>query len=534
MERTTSTSVGVSFPLQPDGKVSTTATGKEIWAAAVGELDADLADAIRAEKDWRHNYAGYAKRVADLGVSSPEAAMSIAANGCKAANDAFQFFRDGKRTSLEAAAPREPFGFHTGIVRGEGTHMSMLPRVPHNPPGSEPHVRTVLDLGSAANLVQAWADYGSCEASCAQSIRAFGAMDMKQSRAAISENVFVLLGATSELGPFKSLMEVGATVVAISRNGAKLATLISSMDKCAGSVVVPLSVEQSTLPEDDVTGLSSVAGADLIAQTPEVIAWLSQLFPEKTLVLDMLVYLDGEANVRASVAMDMICAQVAANRGPGKTALAYLVSPATAHPVSPEARDVSVEAYKNRSWLMSAVGAGPSYGLEDQTKGDYRPKIPVLNGCIVKQGPNYCLAKTMQQWRALVARADGQVVSANLAPPCRTVSVCRNPQIAAALEGLTWFPPLACYDPDTVSAIMTILLLWDLAAPESSAQPATPLDNPSQLFVQNAFHGGNWRCAYNAEEGMLAMTGFVIGKVTTSLFGYRFQPPAGKKAGKKK
>lgn len=35
-------------------QVSTTATGKEIWAAAVREVDNSLADGIMREKDWRH------------------------------------------------------------------------------------------------------------------------------------------------------------------------------------------------------------------------------------------------------------------------------------------------------------------------------------------------------------------------------------------------------------------------------------------------------------------------------------------------
>ena len=51
-----------------------------------------------------------------------------------------------------------------------------------------------------------------------------------------------------------------------------------------------------------------------------------------------------------------------------------------------------------------------------------------------RQGPNYALAKRLQSWRAMVARADGQPVSINVAPATATASVVSNPQFAAAYE----------------------------------------------------------------------------------------------------
>ena len=52
----------------------------------------------------------------------------------------------------------------------------------------------------------------------------------------------------------------------------------------------------------------------------------------------------------------------------------------------------------------------------------------VIDGLSLLQGPNYALAKTLQHWRAVVARADGAVVSANMAPPARTESMLHNSQ----------------------------------------------------------------------------------------------------------
>ena len=41
---------------KPDGRVSTTATAKLVWAAAARGVDEELATAIEAETDWRHKY----------------------------------------------------------------------------------------------------------------------------------------------------------------------------------------------------------------------------------------------------------------------------------------------------------------------------------------------------------------------------------------------------------------------------------------------------------------------------------------------
>ena len=44
---------------------------------------------------------------------------------------------------------------------------------------------------------------------------------------------------------------------------------------------------------------------------------------------------------------------------------------------------------------------------------------------VVEQGPNYALAKRIQQWRAILARHQGQRVSINIAPSTTTHSVTK-------------------------------------------------------------------------------------------------------------
>ena len=87
------------------------------------------------------------------------------------------------------------------------------------------------------------------------------------------------------------------------------------------------------------------------------------------------------------------------------------------------------------------------------------------------------------------------------------------------IKGMSFFEPCAAFEPRTASAVMTILMLWDLISPESYAQPTTKLNNPNELFMQNAFHGGGWRCGYNSNG--IGMIGYAVGRAA-GLVGYQF------------
>ena len=96
----------------------------------------------------------------------------------------------------------------------------------------------------------------------------------------------------------------------------------------------------------------------------------------------------------------------------------------------------------------------------------YRTKIGAevgLNGSLVpQQGPNYLLAKRIQRWRALAARADSVPVSLNLAPATRTKSVVKNRALAAAYAGAGRFG-IEVFEPATSTALMAALLVHDEA-----------------------------------------------------------------------
>ena len=113
----------------------------------------------------------------------------------------------------------------------------------------------------------------------------------------------------------------------------------------------------------------------------------------------------------------------------------------------------------------------------------------------MQQGPNYALAKHLQRWRALAARASGTLTSMRVAPTTRTRSVMSNRALAAAYEGSPRFG-LEVFDPETASTLMATLLVHDLCNPTSPANPAVDLAHPDDQLMHAAAHAGLWRTAY--------------------------------------
>jgi len=108
-------------------------------------------------------------------------------------------------------------------------------------------------------------------------------------------------------------------------------------------------------------------------------------------------YLDGEAHVRASVAMDALAAAVCRGYGAARAALAYLASPALAYPICAEAHADAAARHAGRGWLdawwhrpLSALtGAGVLQTFEPNARppvlDDGGRAVPVLDGLLVLQ-----------------------------------------------------------------------------------------------------------------------------------------------------
>jgi hypothetical protein len=103
--------------------------------------------------------------------------------------------------------------------------------------------------------------------------------------------------------------------------------------------------------------------------------------------------------------------------------------------------DSVMRAYAQRGTLKRLAQAGLRAGsggrsfaphIDGLIEADDGQRWGIVDCLVIEQGPNYALAKRLQQWRAIVARAEGQVASINVAPSTSTASVLSNPALAAA------------------------------------------------------------------------------------------------------
>jgi hypothetical protein len=344
--------------------------------------------------------------------------------------------------------------------------------------------------------LDAWLHAGTAEPSFAAALRAVAArpgwLDLR-------DVTVVVLGAGAQMGPLVSLLQWGAHVVAVdlpARSvGPQIWTrLIEVARASAGRLSVPVATPLPASATDEQ--VAAAAGVDLVAHTPELLGWLAAV--EGPFTLGNYVYADGAAHVRAAVAVDALTNALLATRD--DVSLAFLATPTDAFAVPPDVVADSRRRYEERTLRrrLARVGSAgrlfrPNYPAEPGTDGD---SAGAVNDSLVpQQGPNYALAKRVQRWRALDARAAGRLVSLNVAPATRTRSVLRNRALAAAYAGAHRFG-VEVFDPSTSNTLMAALLVHDLRHEGAAARPGTPLAHPLELFWQGANHGGLWRNAF--------------------------------------
>ena len=527
---------GLVWPITSDKtkERNTTPTNVLIWSEAVGAFDKTAQAALDKDgkKKWCFAYAKHCEKSVQLGLASPENAVTMAKAGLAAAQKAFRLVREGKDLSLAEAMATYKGTFSTGEISGEkrGEKSSLELDVPYGG-GKDSHKapyflnkdRRDTPLRGADLLTQLdrWAQRGTVEPSAAESIKKVVQNQAKWMD--LSDMYFVLLGATSAMGPLDLLLKYGANIIAVDIDRPHVwKTIISKARKSRGRVFFPIKdnakgyKKASDFASDDE--LAANCGANLLDKTPEICNWVKTVCPGEALTIGNYTYLDGALHVQLSVACDAIIQGVCAERK--NTAIAFLCTPTDIHVVPQAARDAAAANYKAAPlWLQLIAGLGTS-ALKHNAKTKPVNGIHYVDGLSIAQGQSYCLAKRLQHWRAIVARSNGHKVSSNVAPSTATESVTSNASFKAAYGGFHIFKPLEVMYQETSNAVMTALLVFDLRDPASPANPKTPLANPYQLFEHGSFHGGVWRCAYKLDTiGEVAVLSFVFSNYAPHLVG---------------
>lgn len=480
---------GIQFVADASGRRSSSAAGRTILAAAVQGLDPAAAEACRAERRWRQAYPRHVRALVERQAAAPEATVASCRAGIDAAWAAVEFVAGGSRQALrDAMASAPPAAYTTLRLQGRGEAAPARWEVPLR--GRRLH-------GDAlARQIDDWCGRGVIEPSCAQALHA---ARTHPEWFDLSDRHVALLGAGSEAGPLGWLAAWRANVVAVDlARGPVWKRIGERIVAGNGTLTAPVAAG-TTLGGDPRIDLM-LAGADLLTQAPQVAAWLGSL--GVALDLGCIAYADGEKHVRLTLAMDAVADALC--RADRRTTLAWMATPTDVFAV-PEAIAAAVmAAYEQRGLLERLARAGIRAGsggrsfaphverLVDAPDGSRRGVVDAL---VIEQGPNYALAKRLQQWRAIVARDAGHAVSMHVAPSTTTASVVSNPLLAAGFRGAKAFD-VEVFEPGTTNALMAALWVHDLRNPQARANPEVPVAHPLDLLTDGAAHGGLWRVPY--------------------------------------
>ena len=482
---------GVVFPAAADGRRSTSALGRAVVADALRPVD--VAGALDAEQEtsWRSGYLVHFRRLLEAGLSSRDAALTVASGGLGSLHERMRAVdaegQEQPLTTWARSAADRTLG--TVEVGGSGEAETELSLPFHGRRLRGDELRRRLDT---------WVAEGVMEPTAADAVRT---VMENPDWLRLEGHTVAVLGAGAEMGPLQALLRWGARVAAVDLpRPAIWQRVLDTADRGAGTVVLPVPQGSSDLTTDRVP---HHAGADLVAEVPVVADWLAGL--PGTLVLGNYVYADGADNVRVSLAVDALTTRLLEDRD--DLALAFLATPTDVFAVPGDAVAQSTRAYEGRAATARLVGRPlrTVSGGRLLRRGYVPGSDPGINDSLVpQQGPNYALAKRLQRWRAAVARDAGTTVSMNVAPPTRTRSVTKNRALAAAYAGAHRFG-VEVFEPATSNVLMAALLVHDL---HTGGGPAH--EHPWQDEAYGAVHGGLWRTAYAPRSalGLAALLGY--------------------------
>jgi hypothetical protein len=491
---------GVVFPVSADGRRSTSAVGRTAVADALRQVDPVGALDAEREANWRTGYLVHFRRLVEAGLTSKDAAVSVARCGLESLHQQMRVAEGTKETGLDtllsAPAGRLP---GTVTMSGSGSAETEL---------SLPYRGERLRGDALLRRLEAWTADGVIEPSCADAVRTVAA---NPQWLGLPGRTVAVLGAGAEVGPLDALLSWGARVIAIDLpRPAVWERVLDTARRSGGTLLLPVADDHAgstaELGERDEE-IARRAGLDLITDVPAIAEWLAAV--DGPLVLGNYVYADGAANVCLAAAVDVLTVRLQANRR--DVALAFLATPTDVFAVPAEAVAQSVRAYANRRRAARLAGL-PLRTLSGGRllRRAYMPGTDpgIIDSLVAQQGPNYALAKRLHRWRATVARDSGTTVSMNVAPPSRTRSVVKNRALAAAYAGAHRFG-VEVFEPATCKVLMAALLVHDL---HTEGGPAHAY--PWQDEAHAAAHGGLWRMAYAPRSalGLAAALGYAAAR----------------------
>ena len=501
---------GVVFRRVSDGSRSSKRAGTAILGAALEPLNPRHAAMARQEQQWRQSYPRHFRRLVEDSLMDAELALASAQAGLNMAWRCVRWAQGGQEHPLEWAA--QPGAVAAAAAAGEtlATHTLRGTGDAAPAPWVVPYRGKQLSGAALDERIDAWARGGIIEPGAAAALHR---CSQNPEWFDLSDRTMVLLGAGSEAGPLPWLARWRANLVAVDIYLPAVWHRIAAIVQ-GGNATMHLPLQSARLGDSDWV---EAAGVDLLTQAPAIAHWICGF--DAQLDVAAHAYLDGERHLRLALAMDLIQRQACAGR-PGTT-LAFMATPTDVFAVPHSTALAAMQGYRQRPVIwrvlqeLLRMSGGERFfqpGVTQLLETPGGNTYGVIDSLVMEQGPNYALAKRLQQWRAMLARAAGHRVSLNIAPSTTTASVVTNPALAAGFAGASRFG-IEAFAPQTTSALMAALWVHDLRCEASPANPLRPLAHPLEHFMENACHGGMWRCPYLPRSALpfAAALGFMRG-----------------------
>lgn len=469
---------GIAFPTAEDGRRSSIQFGRGIFAAAAGNVRRDLADAIRAESDWRRRYPVHVRALVEASLTDPVALYRSALAGLSTIHDRLEYHARGWRSLRAAVAADDAPPIEMTVLRGQGDRRIRL---------EVPYRGKILTGDALRRQLDHWVSANIVEPGFADAMHEV--IDHPE-WLDLSDWKIALLGAGAELGPYQSLARWRARLYLVDVPRPEIwRRLLKIAQNGNCEVHLPVTLARVSRKGD----FADRAGVDLLSDAPAIANWLAAI--KGPLLVGCHAYQDGEAHLRVAAAMDAIVERLMAQSG--LVIPAFLLTPTDMHVVPAAAITAQRAAWAHRGMLRAIQSPlhllsgrrlfSPSF--HEPPPGPL-PHAGIVDGLIIQQGPNYALAKRLQHWRAITSIAAGRRVSAHVAPATRTRSVVKNRLLKAAYTGAGVFG-VEVFEPECANALMAALLVRDLR------HPTPPRDLQSALFAaETAAHGGLWRIPY--------------------------------------
>merc|ERR1719454_841678 len=118
--------------------------------------------------------------------------------------------------------------------------------------------------------IDTWVKNGTIEMSCGS---AMSKLIDNPEWYDLRDTYFVLFGATSAMGPFFKLMDLGANVIALDLDRPQIwERLLKDTRSRAGKLIFP--VKEKIPPNATDEDIAKVAGCNLLTDTPEIRTWM--------------------------------------------------------------------------------------------------------------------------------------------------------------------------------------------------------------------------------------------------------------------